>query len=148
MKNLKLWQKAGLVAAIVGGLTLGGITPKYDSKGLESKLPSITMSTAEAQEVNPEGYQVPDLTGLTPYARGYLKSEPKVYVERFYTKDGGIVARISYDNGKERKILGYTIDHDKKSPVDYGIYDMDGDGIFESKYGPYENVDIPDWIKS
>lgn len=48
MKNLKLWQKAGLVAAIVGGLTLSGLTPNYSSKGLESKLPSIAMSTAEA----------------------------------------------------------------------------------------------------
>jgi len=149
MKGLKTWQKMGLVAAIVSGLTLGGLTPKYSSKGLESKIP-ITMSVAEAKETNPNGYQIPDLTGLEVVGgKGqYLKSEPKVYVEGFYTKDGGRVTRISYDNGKERKVFGYGIDRDRTAPLDYGIYDMDGDGIFESKYGPYENVDVPDWVKS
>lgn len=138
----------GLVAAIVGGLTLGGLTPKYDSKGLESKIPSIGMSVAEAKETNPQGYQVPDLTGLQPYQKGYLKSEPKVYIERFFTQDGGRVTRGSYDNGKERKVFSYEIDHDKTSPIDYGIIDTDGDGIFETKYCPGERVEIPDWVKS
>ena len=148
MKSLKLWQKAGLVAAIVGGLTLGGLTPKYSSKGLESKLPSIGMSVAEAKETNPQGHQIPDLTGLTPYAKGYLKSEPNVYVEQFYTKDGGRVAKIHYKNEKGLKLFGYSIDHDKESPPDYNICDMDGDGIFETKYFIGENYDVPEWIKS
>ena len=30
----------------------------------------------------------------------------------------------------------------------YTGVDSDGDGIFESKYGPYEEVDIPEWVKS
>jgi len=148
MKGLKTWQKMGLVAAIVSGLTLGGLTPKYSSKGLESRLPSIGMSVAEAKETNPQGYEVPDLTGLTPYQKGFLEGEPGVYVERFYTKNGGRVTRMSYDNGKEKKTFAYEIDHDRKTPVDYAIYDDNGDGVFESKYFVGEDYPVPEWVKS
>jgi len=150
MKGLKTWQKMGLVAAIVTGLTLGGLTPKYSSKGLESKLPTISISVAEAKETNPQGYQVPDLTGLEVVGgKGkYLKSEPKVYAEGFYTKDGGRVVRMSYDNGKEKKVFAYGIDHDTKTPMDYTICDTDGDGLFETKYQLGEEYNIPEWVKS
>ncbi len=145
MKNLKLWQKAGLVAAIVGGLTLGGITPKYDSKGLESKIPAITMSTAEAKEVNPNGYEVPDLRGKTAYQRLYLKEDPSVYVERFVA-DGCLIARMSV-NGK---VFAYDFNPNTKqlSPDAYIIVDSDGNGTFESKYFVGENFDVPEWAKS
>lgn len=149
MKNLKLWQKMGLVAAIVTGLTIGGLTPKYNSKGLESKLPTIGMSVAEAKETNPQGYQIPDLTGLTPYQKGFLKGEQNIYVERFATKNGGRIVRFSYDNGKELKIFAYGIDNDGKvDPEDYTIYDNNGDKVYESKYSSDEEMEIPLWVKS
>lgn len=131
MRNLKLWQKAGLVAAIVGGLTLGGLTPKYDSKGLESKIPNMGVSMAEAKETNPNGYQIPDLRGTTPYQRGYLKEEPTVLVER-YVVDECLIAQMSV-NGKVFA-YGFNPDTKKLSPNCYTIVDSNGDKIFESKY--------------
>ncbi|MDP2908042.1 MAG: hypothetical protein Q8O03_08990 [Nanoarchaeota archaeon] len=145
MKNLKLWQKAGLATLVALPLALGiGFTPNYNS-GLESKLPAIGISVAEAKEVNPQGYQVPDLTGLTPYQKGYLKEEPIVYVERFVV-DGRLIARMSV-NGK---IFAYDFNPNTRqlSPDAYIIVDTDGDGKFESKYFVGENIDVPTWVKS
>ncbi|MBU4501839.1 MAG: hypothetical protein KKA79_04550 [Nanoarchaeota archaeon] len=149
MKNLSLLKKATLLTLVGLPLALGlGFTTKQNSQGLESRIPSIGMNTAQAKEENPEGYEVPDLTGLTPYAKGFLKSEPKVFVERFFTKDGGRAARFSYDNGKERKTFAYAIDSDKVAPGDYTIYDGNGDSIFESKYNIEEEFDVPEWAKA
>jgi len=148
MKGLKTWQKMGLVAAIVSGLTLGGLTPKYSSKGLESKLPTIGVSVAEAKETNPQGYQIPDLTGLQPYQKGYLKEEPTVLVERFNMPNGTYVGRLSV-NGK---VFAYDIDPTKTpdtvSKYSYAIVDTNGDGTFETKYSVGENFDVPSWVKS
>ena len=146
IKRPSIWKKAGTVAAISLPLILSGFTINKGS-GLEGKIRSISMTTAYALVINQEGYEVPDLTGLKPYAKGYLKSEPRVYVERFFTKDAGRVAKFSYDNGKELKTFGYTIDHNKINPGDYTICDNDGDGIFETKYKIYEEFDIPAGVK-
>jgi len=147
MKKLKTWQKAGLITALVGGLTLGGYTIKKNS-GLEGKLISIGMSTANAMEVNPEGYEVPDLTGIEPDATDYSETEKGLVfkIEAFKSEDwitglGQSIYRFSRDG----KIFGYFITKSFKVP--YFIIDNDGDGIFESKYGAKEAFPMPKWVE-
>jgi hypothetical protein len=82
-------------------------------------IPVVTMG----QEVNGEGWSIPDLRGLIPYSI-QIKNVNGVekIVEKFLTSDGGHVARIS-GNGK---IFAYAADSDKEPPIDYLILDPDG----------------------
>lgn len=148
MKSLKLWQKAGLVVAIVGGLTLGGLTPKYDSKGLESKIPSIGMSTAEAKEVNPQGYEIPDLTGYTKIKEGYLDLDR--------TKDGVKETFIEIFKGPDNFIMKYTSNgktwawgklKSSSDPQRYAIIDSDCNGVFDEKYLGDEGFHMPECLE-
>lgn len=152
MKGLKLWQKAGLVAAIVGGLTLGGLTPNYSSKGLESKLPTIGISVAEAKETNPNGYGVPDLTGKTPYKTVCDEDEGLTFkMEKFAYVNGQHVIRLSRDG----KVFAYIIDENMDKKADYAIVDEEGiknsygRQTFETKYdfSKGEKFPIPNWAR-
>ncbi len=145
MKSLKLWQKAGLVAAIVGGLTLGGLTPKYDSKGLESKIPTIGMSVAEAKETKVEGYEIPDLTGYTMVWNGYVNQSEKIlgketYAERFENKKGDIVVKEFYKN----HCFAYVIK--KADEKVYSIVDSKCKHVYDEKYNYNEDYDIPECL--
>ena len=95
------------------------------------------------QEVNPEGWPVPDLRGLAPYSMTVkdVGGIEKV-VEKFYTPDGGNVARLS-GNGK---IFGYAVDSDREPPIDYLLLDPDGSGKFTQKLRPDEYYSVPEWV--
>jgi hypothetical protein len=75
------------------------------------------------QEVNREGWSIPDLRGLIPYSIQVKKAnEVEKIVEKFFTPDGGHVARIS-GNGK---IFAYAVDSNREPPIDYLLLDPDG----------------------
>ncbi len=75
------------------------------------------------QEVNGEGWPIPDLKGLVPYSIQVKKvNGVEKIVEKFLTADGGHVARIS-GNGK---IFAYAVDRDRDPPIDYLLLDPDG----------------------
>jgi hypothetical protein len=95
------------------------------------------------QEVNREGWPIPNLKGLIPYSIqvGKVDGVEKI-VERFYTPDGGHVARIS-GNGKT---FAYAVDHDREPPIDYLLLDPDGLGKFSQKFGPEDSYKIPEWV--
>ncbi len=63
-------------------------------------------------------------------------------VEKFFTPDGGHVARIS-GNGK---IFGYAVDRDRDPPIDYLLIDPDGSGRFTMKFGSESSYTIPEWV--
>ena len=127
MKNLNTLKKIGLATLIALPLTFG---------------------LAESKEINPKGYETPDLTDLSPkdVRIGLINGQPRIYMERFYTENKR-VDKMYYDNGKDKKLFGYFLDHYKPEEPDYGIYDMDGDGLFESKYDADEALDLPEWVK-
>jgi hypothetical protein len=95
------------------------------------------------QEINKEGWPIPDLKGLIPYSIT-IKSVDGVekIVEKFYTPSGGHIARIS-GNGK---VFAYVVDKDREPPIDYLLIDPDGSGRFILKFGPEDSYTIPEWV--
>jgi hypothetical protein len=101
--------------------------------------PAVSMG----QEVNREGWPVPDLKGLIPYAIQVRQVDGvEKIVEKFYTPNGGHVAKIS-GNGK---VFAYAVDSDREPPIDYLILDPDGSGKFTQKFGPEDFYKIPEWV--
>jgi hypothetical protein len=97
------------------------------------------------QEIRPEGWPLPDLTGLIPYSITVKKSDGvEKVVEKFYTPDGGHIARIS-GNGK---VYAYAVDSDQEPPIDYLLLDPDGNGKFTQKFKPEEAYSIPEWVSN
>lgn len=95
------------------------------------------------QEVNREGWPVPNLRGLIPYSIQVEKVDGvEKIIERFYTPDGGHVARIS-GNGKT---FAYVVDHDREPPIDYLLLDPDGLGKFTQKFRSEDSYKIPEWV--
>ncbi len=127
-KNEKRIYSRGVKALLVLLLCVGTIS-----------IPAIS----GGQEVNPEGWPVPKLGGLTPYTITVKKVDGvEKIVERFYTPGGGHVARIS-GNGK---VFAYTVDRDQDPPIDYLLIDPDGSGKFTQKCGPEAFYSIPEWV--
>jgi len=95
------------------------------------------------QEVDREGWPVPALTGLIPYSIQVKQVDGvEKIVEKFYTPNGGHVAKIS-GNGK---VFAYAVDSDREPPIDYLILDPDGSGKFTQKFGPEDFYKIPEWV--
>ena len=95
------------------------------------------------QEMNREGWPVPDLEGLIPYSIQVQKVDGvEKIIEKYYTPEGGHVARIS-GNGK---IFAYAVDSDRDPPIDYLLLDPDGSGKFTQKYRSEDSYMIPDWV--
>lgn len=103
----------------------------------------ITAFVSNAQEIKKDGWPVPNLNGLVPYSISINSVDGvEKLVERFYTPDGGNVARIS-GNGK---VFAYVVDNDQNPPIDYLILDPDGSGRFTHKYSSKESYSIPEWV--
>jgi hypothetical protein len=95
------------------------------------------------QEVNREGWSIPDLKGLKPYSITVkMVDGVEKVVEKFYTPSGGHVARIS-GNGK---VFAYAVDSDREPPIDYLLLDPDGSGKFTQKLGSEDSYSIPEWV--
>jgi hypothetical protein len=95
------------------------------------------------QEINREGWPIPDLKSLTPYSITiqHVDGVEKI-VEKFYTPNGGHVARLS-GNGK---VFAYAVDMDQEPPMDYLLIDPDGSGKFTQKFKSEDFYLIPEWI--
>ena len=97
------------------------------------------------QEIRLEGWPRPDLTGLIPYSITVKKTDGvEKVVERFYTPNGGHIARIS-GNGK---VFAYAVDSDQEPPIDYLLLDPDGNGKFTQKFRPEETYSVPEWVSN
>ena len=95
------------------------------------------------QEVNREGWSIPDLKGLIPYSIQVKQVDGvEKIVEKFYNPDGGHVARI-IGNGK---IFAYAVDSDRDPPIDYLLLDPEGFGKFTLKFRPEDSYKIPEWV--
>jgi hypothetical protein len=102
-------------------------------------LPIISMS----QEVNREGWVIPELKGLIPYSLQVKQVDGvEKIIEKFYTPDGGHVARIRGNS----KIFAYAVDSDREPPIDYLLIDPDGFGKFTQKYRSEDSYKIPEWV--
>ncbi len=98
-----------------------------------------------AEEINLEGWPVPNLKGFQPYSISVKQVDGvEKMVEKFFTPSGGHIARIS-GNGK---VFAYVVDSDQDPPIDYLILDMDGSGRFIKKLGPNETYTIPEWVSN
>jgi len=98
---------------------------------------------SHGQEVNREGWPIPDLRGLTPYSITIqLVDSVEKMVEKFYTPNGGHVARVS-GNGK---VFAYAVDMDQEPPIDYLLIDPDGSGKFTQKFKSEDFYLIPEWV--
>jgi hypothetical protein len=95
------------------------------------------------QEINPEGWPIPDLKGLIPYSITIQEVEGvEKIVEKFFTPDGGHIARVS-GNGK---VFAYIVDKNQEPPIDYFLIDPNGSGRFTEKFGPKDSYSVPDWV--
>jgi hypothetical protein len=95
------------------------------------------------QEVNQEGWPIPDLKGLIPYSMQVKQVDGvEKIVEKFYTPQGGHVARIN-GNGK---IFAYAVDSNREPPIDYLLIDPDGLGKFTLKFRSEDSYKIPEWV--
>ena len=98
---------------------------------------------SNGEEINKEGWPIPELRGLVPYSMTLKKVDgAEKVVERFHTPDGGHVARIS-GNGK---VFAYAVDRDRDPPIDYLLLDPDGSGRFTKKLNPDETYTVPEWV--
>lgn len=96
-----------------------------------------------AEETNHEGWPIPDLKGLIPYAILIQRVEGiEKIIERFHTPEGGHVARIS-GNGK---VFAYAVDSDREPPIDYLLLDVEGFGRFSKKLRSDETYSVPEWV--
>ena len=96
-----------------------------------------------AQQINLEGWPVPDLQGLVPYSMSITHADGvEKIVEKFELQNGGQVARVS-GNGK---VFAYAVDRDREPPIDWLILDPTGTGTFTMKLGPKDPYVIPDWV--
>ena len=95
------------------------------------------------QEINREGWPIPDLKSLIPYSITiqYVDDVEKI-IEKFYTPNGGHVARLS-GNGK---VFAYAVDMDQEPPMDYLLIDPDGSGKFTQKFKSEDVYLIPEWV--
>ncbi len=98
---------------------------------------------SKGQALNQEGWPIPNLKGLVPYLIqvNQVDGVEKI-VEKFYTPEGGHVARIS-GNGK---IFAYAVDKDREPPIDYFLLDPDGVGKFTQKFKSKDFYKIPEWV--
>jgi hypothetical protein len=102
-------------------------------------IPIVSMG----QEVNMEGWPIPNLKGLIPYSIQVKKVDGvEKIIEKFYMPDGGHVARIS-GNGK---IFAYAVDSNREPPIDYLLLDPDGLGKFTQKFRSEDSYKIPGWV--
>jgi len=102
-------------------------------------LPIVAMG----QEVNKEGWPIPDLNGLIPYSIQIKEVDGvEKMIEKFYTPDGGHVARISGHG----KIFAYAVDSDREPPIDYLLLDPNGLGKFTQKFRSEDSYKIPEWV--
>ncbi len=98
---------------------------------------------AQSQEINLKGWPIPNLTGLVPYSITVKQVDGvEQIVEKFYTPEGGHVARIS-GNGK---VFAYAVDHNREPPIDRLLVDPDGSGRFIQKFTGDETYTIPAWV--
>ena len=103
----------------------------------------IVPNPSVGQKINIEGWSIPDLRGLTPYSVTIKEvSGVEKMIEKFYTPQGGHIARIS-GNGK---VYGYAVDKDQDPPIDYLLLDLEGSGKFTLKLGPEDSYSLPEWI--
>ncbi|MBM4350034.1 MAG: hypothetical protein FJ106_09150 [Deltaproteobacteria bacterium] len=103
----------------------------------------VIPAASTGEEINQEGWPVPELKNLYPYSIVIQRVDgAEKVVERFHTLEGGHVARIS-GNGK---IFAYAVDRDREPPIDYLILDADGYGKFTKKLKPEETYTIPEWV--
>ena len=95
------------------------------------------------QTIHIDGWPIPDLRGFTPYSITIKEVDGvERVVEKFYTPNGGHIARIS-GNGK---VYAYAVDKDQEPPLDYLLLDVDGSGKFIQKLGPEDSYAIPEWV--
>jgi hypothetical protein len=95
------------------------------------------------QEINRNGWPIPDLKGLIPYSMSFeIVDGVEKIVEMFYTPGGGHVARIR-GNGR---VFAYAVDRDQVPPIDYLILDPDGSGKFTQKIKSGDSYKIPVWV--
>ncbi len=103
----------------------------------------VIPAVSTGEEISMEGWPVPDLKGLAPYSIVIQKMDgAEKIVEKFHTRDGGHVARIS-GNGK---VFAYAVDSDQEPPIDYLLLDSDGQGRFTKRLKPDETYMIPEWV--
>jgi len=95
------------------------------------------------QEINREGWPIPDLKSLIPYSITiqYVDGVEKI-VEKFYTPSGGHVAKVT---GNE-KVFAYAVDMDQEPPTDYLLIDPNGSGRFTQKIKSEDSYFIPEWV--
>ena len=106
----------------------------------------IVPKPAQAFERNPDGYPIPDLTGLTPYKRLTWDVEDTIpgketLIERYILNDRTKVARLSV-NGE---VFAYSV-KDAHSAKGYGIVASTKPGQFTEKYNDNEGFGVPDWL--
>ena len=103
----------------------------------------LAPGTLMGQQLNEDGWPVPDLKGLIPYSISInMVDGVEKITEKYYTPAGGHVARI-LGNGR---VFAYVVDRDREPPIDYLLLDPDGSGKFTQKLGPHESYLIPEWV--
>lgn len=98
-------------------------------------------------ELRPQGWEVPVWKEGKRQGRKWLDLTPLIEGEE--TKAVGFVGRQyplyvvwSIDGNR----FAVIIDEDGRAPFEYGLWDMNGDGVFETKTGAYRKIHAPSWV--
>ncbi|MFQ6110528.1 MAG: hypothetical protein ACE5LX_00710 [Nitrospinota bacterium] len=114
--------------------------------GLLFVIAGLSPPLAKALERNPAGYPLPNI-----YSSKFLGLIRRDLTERIHGpetifKQYEDVWGFQFETFSIRgKILGYNLDLDGRFPYDITLFDLDCDGVFETKYDPetHGTLDMP-----
>lgn len=109
--------------------------------------PSPAEDFGEKMQVRPQGWEVPAWKEGKRQGRKWLDLTPLIDGDE--TKAVGFVGRqyplfVVWSIDGDR--FAVIIDEDGRAPFEYGLWDMNGDGVFETKTGAYRKILAPRWV--
>src|SRR5262249_51947962 len=111
---------------------------------------SAAATGTPAVEINPEGWKFPNPARAQKLSIHTMDATNRIpgdeTVVKIYRKEMGVVYETYEIDGAIFACQFHIKGKEGDPPTVYGIADTDGDGSYETKYGPGERPRVPDWV--
>ena len=109
-------------------------------------IPSLLLSV----EIKKDGWKFPNPAKAEKVAIRPIDSTDRIpgkeTLVKTYKKDEKVAFETFEIEGEVFACQFHFRETDDQSPTNYAIVDVDGDGVFETKYGPGEKARTPEWV--
>jgi hypothetical protein len=103
-----------------------------------------------AVEVKPEGWKFPNPARAEKLSIHPMDATPRIpgdeTLVKFYRKEIGVVYETYEIDGAIYACQFHIKGKEGEPPQVYAIVDTDGNGSYETKYGPGEKAPVPEWV--